>query len=153
MSQGRCCLTHVWMSKYIGIGRIKYGQTSVLFCQTKRKARLGYQNQRSTWMVNLNIWETYFQRNVSTARGGGVKTFWIFLKMLCPNMGEGEGGGGANTLKFLSFTVFLSIIPNTMFLVLLVQEVTNSPHHFHIDTIKREDKMKKMLLSLDRKLS
>ena len=68
-------------------------------------------------------------------------------------MGGGEGGGQHTWDKFLSFAVFLAIIPNTVFLVLLVQEVTNSPHHFHIDTIKREDKMKKMLLSLDRKLS
>ena len=81
----------------------------------------------------------------------GSRHFESFSKCYVPTWGKGRGG--VNTLKFLSFAVFLSIIPNTMFLVLLVQEVTNSPHHFHIDTIKREDKMKKMLLSLDRKLS
>ena len=53
--------------------------------------------------------------------------------------GRGGGGGQRTWDKFLSFAVFLAIIPNTVFLVLLVQEVTNRPHHFHIDTIKRED--------------
>ena len=84
----------------------------------------------------------------------GSRHFESFSKYYVPTWGEGRGEGGQLTWdKFLSFAVFLAIIPNTMFLVLLVQEITNSPHHFHIVTIKKEDKMKNLLLSLDRKQS
>ena len=69
----------------------------------------------------------------------GSRHFESFSKYYVPTWGEGRGGGQRTWDKFLSFAVFLAIIPNTVFLVLLVQEVTNRPHHFHIDTIKRED--------------